>query len=511
MEDTLLKTISELTTDFQALNEHQISFNLYLETSQNIYNVFCQQMRNVVNGCVRSRNTLENILCELDIAYETKRFDFINSFEIRNDTKKLLKHLEETGQQNEIIKNDIEKIIKLISDEKQIENGKFFNKMCRVVDRTMPDNLSQLVPICFFVVSNLTFHHNDYTLPKIAVDVLFTGVLANTIIYCKVHEAEMLSELTSKLIRHMSWLEQHSKDFGLFVSTVIKELINSINSAEKNIAYNSLTGVRVEKLTSFMYHTNAVFKEIDQVLLGLASTTCSELLTLKDCMKDIQVECMKCDKVVKDMKEALFYAEETQSFARIDVVVMKEVCQTLLNIFQVLANTNERVHSQGDLFDSSLSKTIERFEFSRKLYKWKYRVAGAIVGSVFTGSVLGTLVGVCATHLGTYCTSYSKSRTDIILKKVHADAQKITDTADSSLDTMGGIVNRLQDQFELACKNNRTRTETGVRVKKQVDEMIYKIYLLQKELDLMKKIAKSNERYIKKIMRLENVVDLLNL
>lgn len=142
----------------------------------------------------------------------------------------------------------------MISDEKKIEDNKLVNKACRVIDEAMPDSVNKIYPVGFLVVSNLTLRRrrNGHTLAKIAVGVLFTGALVKTVVYCKRHEAEMLSELIDNLILHMSQLQQHSKDFGSFVSTVVKDLVNYINSAQKNVTYSFFAGVRVEKLTDKM-------------------------------------------------------------------------------------------------------------------------------------------------------------------------------------------------------------------------------------------------------------------
>lgn len=252
--DNLIKTIAELTSDFETLKEYQTLYNQYLETSQNIYNIFRQQMRDVVSECIQNRNTLASILRELGIAHQTRRFDPTTAFEIRTDSKKLLERLEETGYRHETTKNDIKRIIKLISDEKKIENNKLVNKACRVIKGAMPDSVNKIYPVCFFVVSDLTLHRrrNDHTLAEIAVGVLFTGALVKTIIYCKRHEAEMLSELIDNLILHMSQLQQYSEDFGSFVSKVATDLVNYIDSAQKNVTYSFFAGVRVEKLTDKM-------------------------------------------------------------------------------------------------------------------------------------------------------------------------------------------------------------------------------------------------------------------
>lgn len=282
---------------------------------------------------------------------------------------------------------------------------------------------------------------------------------------------------------------------------------------------SAVTHITICGLIAFMYHTNLIFEEISQDLESLAGTTNSELVTLRDCTRSIQTGCTDCNQQVKDMKEALVLAGGAQSFDMIDVAEMKEVCQTLLNEFQVLAETNKRVNDQGKLFKERLSKTIEMFGSSRKLYQWKYRAMGGfvggamgcVVGGMLTESILGTFAGVCTTELGTYCTSYSKNRTEIILRKIVVNANKIKSTAYDSIEIMGDIVFRLEVQFRLAEKNDRAKAKLGFRIKRQVDEMIEDICSLRKSLYEMKRKAKVNERYIENILRLENVVDLLNL
>ncbi|GAA5802348.1 hypothetical protein HPULCUR_007812 [Helicostylum pulchrum] len=281
-------------------------------------------------------------------------------------------------------------------------------------------------------------------------------------------------------------------------------LINpDLNSA---LAHLTLCGV-----IGFMYHTNLAFEEINQNLESLASTTFSELLKLKQCMKNIQIECTNCNLEIKDMKDALVHAKRTQNFADIEVGEMEEVCQTLLDVFKVLFDTNKTVHAQRKSFYNSLSKTEERFKTEHARYTWKYGGMGAVVGGILTGTTLGTLVGVCSTYLGTHCTSYSKSRTEIILRKLFADAGKINYTACDSVFTMIEVVNCLQTQLKSAEKNNRTKAETGFGVKKRADNMIADICELKDALDAMKEMAEENECYIKNIMDCENVVDLLEL
>ncbi|GAA5802347.1 hypothetical protein HPULCUR_007811 [Helicostylum pulchrum] len=265
-------------------------------------------------------------------------------------------------------------------------------------------------------------------------------------------------------------------------------------------------------IIGFMYHTNMVFEDINKDLEGLASTTISELFTLKQCMKNIQTECTNCDQKVKDMRGALVHAGRARSFADVDLAEMKKVCQALLNAIQVLVDTNQRVFDQGKSFDISLSKAEKRFKTGHALYTWKYRAMGGAMDTILTGSTLGLLVGVCTTHLlGMYCTSYSKSHIEIILRKLSVDTGEINYTACDSMDSMGEIANLLRDQFELACKNDRTKAESCIRVKKQVENMITDMYVLQNSLYAMKKKAQVNEGYIEKIMRMENVVDLLKL
>ncbi|KAI9251676.1 hypothetical protein EDC94DRAFT_588481 [Helicostylum pulchrum] len=257
------------------------------------------------------------------------------------------------------------------------------------------------------------------------------------------------------------------------------------------VSHSTLCGV-----IGFMYHTNMVFEDINKDLEGLASTTISELFTLKQCMNNIQTECTNCDQKVKDMRGALVHAERARSFADVDLAEMKKVCQALLNAIQVLVDTNQRVFDQGKSFDISLSKAEKRFKTGHALYTWKYRAMGGAVDTILTGSTLGLLVG---------------SHIEIILRKLSVDTGEINYTACDSMDSMGEIANLLRDQFELACKNDRTKAESCIRVKKQVENMITDMYVLRNSLYAMKKKAQVNEGYIEKIMRMENVVDLLKL
>lgn len=274
---------------------------------------------------------------------------------------------------------------------------------------------------------------------------------------------------------------------------------------------SAVTHLTICGFIAFMYHTNLIFEEIDQGLESLAGTINSELVTLRDCMRSIQIECTNCDQQVKCMKKSLVLAERAQSFESIDVARMKEVCQTLFNVFQVLAATNIRFSDQRNLFNDRLSTTAEMFDTSRKRYEWKYRIMGCVVGGMLTDSILGAFAGGCMTELGTYCTSYSKNRTEIILKKIVVDANKINCIANDSIDIMGDIVNRLEAQFELAVKNDRTKAKSGFRIKKQVDETIKEIRSLRRLLRKIKRKARRSERSTENILRLGNVVDLLNL
>ncbi|GAA5802349.1 hypothetical protein HPULCUR_007813 [Helicostylum pulchrum] len=272
------------------------------------------------------------------------------------------------------------------------------------------------------------------------------------------------------------------------------------------------------------YYTNVAYEEANQELKSLASTTNSELLTLRDCMKNIQIECTNCDQAVKGMKEALFLAEKTQSFAKMDITEMKDVCRNVLNVLQVLIDTNDRFNNQGESSNKHLLETEKLFENSCRLYTLEYYVMGGAVGAVVGGAVgatvggdifnkytLGALVGMTMIKLGTFHTSCLMDQAEIILKKICADNKKINYTDNDAVFIMAEFVGRLRDQFDLlAGKNDRTKkSESGTRVRKQVDQMITDICVFQDELYAMKEKALVNECYIQDIMELENVVDLL--
>lgn len=97
----------------------------------------------------------------------------------------------------------------------------------------------------------------------------------------------------------------------------------------------SLTDINIVCFITYMitfgficavYYTHAAYEKSNQELKGLASTTNSKLLTLRNCMENIQNECTNCYQEVNSMKEALVLAENTQSFANMNVAEMKNVC-----------------------------------------------------------------------------------------------------------------------------------------------------------------------------------------
>lgn len=167
-------------------------------------------------------------------------------------------------------------------------------------------------------------------------------------------------------------------------------------------------------------------------------------------------------------------------------------------MLQVLIDTINRFNNQGESFNTHLLNTATLFDNSRELYITKYdvmtgavgAVVGGAVGNTFNRYILGALVGIIMINLSTFRMSCSMHQAKTILKKACVGNKKRNCTDNDSVYTMAGLVGRLQFDL-LACKNHRTKAESGIKVRNRADKMLADICELQAELDAMKKKSTS--------------------
>lgn len=213
IRDLLLERITEVTNDFRPENiEYQLTYNQYLFVCQITHYIFQKREIKIVSECIRAHFELENIQCQLKVAYETKRFGAITTFNICKDSERLLKEFEVVRQQNQSSRQDIKEMIKSISNRKEVVDKNTFNQICRLVKRSLTVDIADYTPV-----------------------------------YCKKHSAKMLSELLDYLLQYMKTLQEHCEQADSLVFTVMLRLTNYINSGNINTSSSSS-----EKLVNIM-------------------------------------------------------------------------------------------------------------------------------------------------------------------------------------------------------------------------------------------------------------------